>query len=83
MILIYTLPNCSQCKLTKEYLTENKVEWSGIDMSKGGDKDTIEMKKKFKEMGIKNYPVIVWNSGNDNEMIVSGFDKEMIDSLIK
>ena len=79
MIRIYTLPNCSQCSEVKEYLDSRNIEWKDIDMSKGGNKKTIEMKKKFVSMGIKNYPVVVWN----DDTIIPGFNKDLMDSLIE
>jgi len=78
MIIIYTLPDCTHCNQTKEYLQERGLEYKEINMKKGGNPETIQMKKKFKKLGIDTVPVIV--VGED---IVPGFDKDVLDELLR
>jgi hypothetical protein len=42
-------------------------------MSIGGIKENIDMKIAFKKMGLKSYPVIVFQKDGDDEMIFPKF----------
>lgn len=68
-VTVYTTPTCPYCKQTKEFLTENKVEFSEVDVSTDQEK-AQEMIKKSGQMGV---PVV----DIDGEIIV-GFDKKAL-----
>ena len=52
-ITIYTIPKCGVCKKAKDYFNSKGVKYDEVDMSVGGIKKNIEMKKQFKRMGLK------------------------------
>lgn len=81
-IKIYTTPNCSYCKEVREYFNSKNTKYEEIDMSRGGIKETIEMKKRFKRMGLKTYPIIIINHDVEGELIFSEFDKDVLNELI-
>ena len=54
-----------------------------MDMSIGGIRENIEMKRKFKQMGLKTYPVIIVQEEGDDEMIFPEFDEKLFDDLLK
>jgi len=81
-ITIYTIPNCKNCDEVKNYFDSKDIEYKVIDMSKGGNKKTIELKKKLKSLGFKTYPIIIIQPDGDDEMMFPEFDKELIEDLI-
>ena len=83
MIKIYTLPDCVHCDDAKKYFNSKNVEWEAVDMSKGGNKETINLKKKLKKLGFTEYPIIIWNAGTKDEMMFQGLDKDIMESLIE
>lgn len=66
-VTVYSTPTCPYCKMAKEYMTENNVEFTDIDVSADQAK-AEEMVEKSGQMGV---PVI----DVDGKIIV-GFDKE-------
>lgn len=74
MVKVYSTPTCVYCKTLKGYLSQNKIEFEEIDVSKD-EKQLQDMIKKSGQMGV---PVV----DIDGEVIV-GFDKEKIDKLLK
>ena len=82
-ITIYTIPKCKFCKQAKKYFISKNVGYAEVDMSIGGVPENIEMKKAFKKMGLKTYPVIVVEKDGEDEMIFPEFDRKLFDDLIK
>ena len=68
-VKIYTTPNCSYCKMTKEFFKENKIQYKEIDVS-DNIKVAQEMVKKTGQMGV---PVI-----DVNGQLIIGFDKNAL-----
>lgn len=68
-VQIYSTPTCPYCIRTKQFLKENNIEFTDIDVSKDRAK-VDEMVKKSGQMGV---PVL----DIEGEIIV-GFDKEKI-----
>ncbi len=77
MIKVYTIPNCSHCQETKDFLLSNDIKFEEIDMSQGR---LIEDKKKFKKMGLKTFPIIVITK-NGEELIFPEFDTDVMKEL--
>jgi glutaredoxin-like YruB-family protein len=70
---VYSTPTCPFCIRAKQFLRENNVMFTDIDVSKDQDK-AEEMIEKSGQMGV---PVI----DVDGQIIV-GFDKEKIKSVL-
>lgn len=83
MIRIYTTNKCKYCKQVKDYFISRNILFKEIDMRIGGNQETIEMKKKFKSIGLKTYPVIVVNRKDGREFIFSEFDEKTLEKVIK
>jgi glutaredoxin 3 len=73
-ITVYSTPTCPWCEKTKEFLTENKVEFDNIDVA-SDQKAAQEMVKKSGQMGV---PV----TDIDGTIIV-GFDKNALKKALK
>ncbi|MEW9096048.1 MAG: glutaredoxin domain-containing protein [Clostridiaceae bacterium] len=72
-VIVYTTPTCPWCKVVKDYLKSNDVDYVEYDVSKD-DKAATEMISKSGQMGV---PVIDLD-GN----IIVGFDQESIDRIL-
>ncbi len=73
-VKVYSTPTCPYCKAAKEYLTEHKITYEDIDVSKD-QAAANEMIEKSGQMGV---PVI--EIGNT---IIVGFDREAIKKALK
>jgi glutaredoxin-like YruB-family protein len=69
MVTVYSTPTCPYCKMAKAYLTENKVEFTDVDVA-ADDKAAEDMIQKSGQMGV---PVL-----DINGKIIVGFDKDAI-----
>jgi glutaredoxin-like YruB-family protein len=74
MVKIYSTPTCVYCKTLKTYLKTNNITFEDIDISK----DEKQLQKMIKDSGQMGVPVI----DIDGE-IITGFDKEKVDKLLK
>lgn len=68
-IKIYSTPTCSYCKMAKQYLRENNIAFSDVDVSLDQEAAN-EMVEKSGQMGV---PVI-----DIGGKIIIGFDKDEI-----
>ena len=53
-VIIYSTPTCPWCKKTKEFLTENKIKYKGVNFAEN-EKARNEMIEKSGQFGV---PVI-------------------------
>ena len=72
-VKVYSTPTCPYCKVAKQFLTENNVQFEEIDVA-ANQTAAQEMVKKSGQMGV---PVIEI----EGEIIV-GFDKGKIKQLL-
>lgn len=68
-VTIYSTPTCPYCKMAKDFMAENKVEFKEVDVA-SDEKSAQEMIEKSGQMGV---PVI--DIGGE---IIVGFDREAI-----
>ncbi|MEM3421789.1 MAG: Uxx-star family glutaredoxin-like (seleno)protein [Candidatus Hadarchaeum sp.] len=68
-VVIYTTPTCPFCKMAKDFLRQNNVSYTEINVAEDQNA-AMEMIKKAGQMGV---PVL----DIDGEIIV-GFDREAI-----
>ena len=74
MIKVYSTPTCPYCKMAKQFLAENNVQFEDIDVSVNQNA-AQEMIQKSGQMGV---PVL-----DIDGQIVVGFDKSKIKQLLK
>jgi glutaredoxin-like YruB-family protein len=70
-VKVYSTPTCPWCQKVKEYLSEKKIEFDNIDVSKD-EKARNDMIEKSGQMGV---PVV-----DIKGKIIVGFDKDAIDA---
>jgi len=68
-VRIYSTPTCPYCIRAKQFLTDNKVEFENIDVSK----DTVKAQEMFDKSGQMGVPIL----DIEGEIIV-GFEREKI-----
>lgn len=72
-VVIYSTPTCHFCKMTKEFLKENNIEYTDYNVAEDKDKRQ-EMIEKSGQMGV---PVVFV----DDDMLI-GFDKEKLSNAL-
>lgn len=70
---IYTTPTCPWCKKTKEFLKQNKIKYTEVDVS-SNQKAAQEMVKKSGQSGV---PVL-----DIGRKIIVGFDPDKIKKAV-
>ena len=72
-VLIYALSTCVWCKLTKEYLKENGVEYEFVDVDLADEKDKQKIRETITEKGGNlSYPTTIV----DDNVLITGFRKD-------
>jgi len=72
-VKIYSTPTCPYCKIAKQFLTENKIQFEDIDVSTN-QAAAQEMINKSGQMGV---PVL-----DIDGSIIIGFDKGKISKAL-
>lgn len=73
-ITLYSTPSCPYCKLVKDYLKEQNIVFTEMDVSQ--DNDSIQ--KMVKLSGQMGVPVI-----DVNGQIIVGWNKNALEEVIK
>ncbi|MGB9959743.1 MAG: glutaredoxin family protein [Candidatus Bathyarchaeales archaeon] len=74
-VIVYALSTCAWCRLAKQFLKENKVEYEYVDV----DLCSAEEKEKIREEilsrgGSLSYPIIIV----DGKILITGFRKDKL-----
>lgn len=72
-VKIYSTPTCPYCRMAKEYLKNNKIDYD--------DYDVAEDESKLKEMVNKSHQMGVPVIDVDGQIIV-GFDRALLAKLL-
>jgi len=72
-IVVYTSNTCGYCHLAKDYLNENKIEFTEKNVS-----SDPQARKDLMSLGFMGVPVIFVD-----EEVIQGFDKDKLEALLK
>ena len=74
-VILYALSTCAWCKMTKQFLEENDVEYDyiDVDLCEEGDKQQIRANIQSKG-GPLSYPTIIV----DDNVLITGFRKDKL-----
>lgn len=79
-VLLYTLSTCAWCKLTKQFLRENNIEYEYVDVDLCSEKDRERVRRDIqKRGGDSSYPTIIV----DDKILITGFRKDKIREALK
>jgi len=74
-VFLYALSTCAWCKMTKRFLSDNKVEYEYVDVDLANGEDKEKIKKDILNHGGEiNYPTIIV----DDKKLITGFRKDKI-----
>ena len=81
-ITVYSTPKCTQCKMTKGWLTDRGIEFTAVDLS-----TSPEDLAAVQALGYASAPVVIVNDDGDtgNEKHWYGFRPDLLEefTLIK
>jgi len=74
-VTIFALSTCVWCKLTKQYLSENHVEYEFIDVDLSPEDDKVKIREIIvNKGGSLSYPTTIV----DDKILITGFRKDKL-----
>jgi len=74
-VLVYALSTCAWCKLTKQFLKKNEIEYEYVDVDLCDYEDKEKIKKDILNRGGSlSYPTIIV----DDKILITGFRKDKL-----
>ena len=74
-VTLYVLSTCAWCKMTKQFLNDNGVEYEFVEVDLLGDQDKSEAHRDITSRGeILSYPTIIL----DDKTVITGFRKDQL-----
>ena len=74
-VVLFAISTCAWCKLVKEFLKDNEVEYSYIDIDLAKEEEKQEIRKTIREMGgTLSFPTTII----DDKILITGFRKDQI-----
>ena len=79
-VLMYAISTCAWCKLTKNFLKDNNIEYEyvDVDLSNGEDREKIR-REILKRGGRLSYPAIII----DDKILINGFREDKIKETLE
>ena len=75
----YTLRTCPHCRMTKEFLTDNNVEFEYVDVDLlTGEKRTEVLREVYRLTGGYSFPVIVVG-----DTVIVGFNRVRLQEVLE
>ncbi len=77
---MYAISTCAWCKLTKNFLKDNNIEYEyvDVDLSDGEDREKIR-REILKRRGRLSYPAIII----DDKILINGFREDKIKETLE
>ena len=74
-VFIYAISTCAWCKLTKNFLKDNNIEYDYVDVDLCNGKDREKVRKDILNRGGSlSYPTVII----DDKILINGFRKDKI-----
>lgn len=74
-VVVYALSTCVWCKMTKQYLKDNGVEYEYIDVDLLNEEDKQKIRQEIQSKGGSlSYPTTII----DDKIVVTGFRKDLL-----
>ena len=79
-VSVYALSTCVWCKLTKQYLNENNVEYEFVDVDLLDDEDKDKVHQTvLSKGGALSYPTTIV----DDKIVITGFRKDKLKEALE
>jgi len=79
-VLIYAISTCAWCKMTKQFLKDNDIEYEYVDVDMASDEDHEKIRKEITRLGASpSYPTIIV----DEKTVITGFRKDKIKEALE
>lgn len=74
-VVLFAISTCAWCKLVKEFLKDNEVEYSYIDIDLAREEVKEEIRKSIRDKGGPlSFPTTII----DDKILITGFRKDQI-----
>jgi glutaredoxin len=78
-VLMYALSTCAWCKLTKQFLKDNEIEYEYVDVDHCNEEDLKNIKNAILSRGGNlSYPALII----DEKILITGFRKDKISEVL-
>ena len=74
-VILYALSTCAWCKLTKQFLKDNDIEFEYVDVDLCEEEDKQKIRQHIQSKGGPlSYPTVIV----DDNMLITGFRKDKL-----
>ncbi len=74
-VFLYALSTCAWCKMTKQFLKDNSIEFEFVDVDLASQRDHEKIREDIEKRGGEpSYPLIIV----DDKVMINGFRKDKI-----
>jgi glutaredoxin-like protein NrdH len=74
-VLVYALSTCVWCKMTKQFLKDNGIEFEYVDVDLCDEEDKVKIRQHIQSKGGNlSYPTIII----DDNILITGFRKDKL-----
>jgi glutaredoxin-like protein NrdH len=79
-VSVYALSTCIWCKLTKQFLNENRVEYEYVDVDLCSVEDRDAIRREITDRGGSfSFPTVIV----DDKILITGFRKERLKEVLE
>ena len=79
-VVVYALSTCVWCKMTKQFLQDNEIEYEYVDVDLCEEKEKEQVRKHIVDKGGSlSYPTIIV----DDNTLITGFRKDRLKESLK
>ena len=79
-VFLYALSTCVWCKLTKEYLNENNIEYEYVDVDLCNEEEKQKIHETIQSKGgTLSYPTTIV----DDNVVITGFRKDKLKEALE
>jgi glutaredoxin-like protein NrdH len=79
-VVVYALSTCVWCKMTKQYLKDNNIEYDYIDIDLCTEEDKQKIRQEIQSKGGPlSYPTTII----DDKVVVTGFRKDLLKEALE
>lgn len=79
-VLLYALSTCAWCKMTKQFLKDNNIEYEYIDVDLSSDEDKEKIRGDILSRGGSlSYPTAII----DDKILITGFHKDKLKEALE